>query len=207
MVRIICSFLVLAAGSWSFAQNVDPGKMQVEFFKEDVTMTVTDSTSAVSGVYYFRNNTEKDKPYTVMFPFHVDGGTQFPYEIRAYTVNGGDTLDIDVEVLDSLNAVRLGVPLKPKEVTVWHLDYIQRIGTDYARYILTTTSAWKKPLEEANFKFIIPTDFSIVEIWPKTQAVRRIIGKSEGEPARLELTSRQTDFMPNQDMRIVWDKK
>lgn len=207
MIRIICSLLVLGAGSWSFAQGTDPGKGQVEFFKEEITMTVTDSTTAVSGVYYFRNNTEKDRPYTVFFPFYVDPAVSFPHRIDAYAIDDGDTLTIDFETLDSLNAVRLGIPLKPNEVTVWHLDYIQRIESDYARYILTTTRAWKKPLEQADFKFIIPTDFAILEIWPKPSGVRRIVGATADEPARLELTSRQFDFMPGQDMKIAWDKQ
>lgn len=207
MIRIICLLLALAAASTSFAQYADPRSSQVEFFKEDVTMTVTDSTSAVSGVYYFRNNTEKDRPFTVMFPFYVDDAISFPHEIRAYTIDEGDTLAIGTEVLDSLNSVRMSIPMKPKEVTVWYLDYTQRIESDYATYILTTTHAWGKPLQEADFRFIIPTNFSILEIWPKAQGVRRVKGASEGEPAHLELTSHQTDFMPLQNMKITWDKE
>jgi len=190
----------LIAGAVLLAQGGDPGNSQVEFFKEEITMTVTDSTSSISGVYYFRNNTEKDKPFSVVFPFYVDAVSHYPHEIRAYTVNDGDTLIIEPARLEDRNVIRLRIPMKPKEVTIWHLDYSQRIDGSHARYILTSTRAWGKPLEQALYRFVIPTDFEIIDIWPKIDKARRV-------KPNLELWSEKTNFMPSRDMEIFWQRK
>lgn len=191
---------LLIAGAVLLSQGGDLPNRQVEFFKEEITMTITDSTSSISGVYYFRNNTEKDKPFAVAFPFYVDGVSQYPHGIRAYTVNGDDTLTIETEALEGQNAIRMRIPMKPKEVTVWYLDYTQRIESDYARYILTSTSAWGKPLEEATYRFIIPMDYRIIEIWPRADKVRRV-------KPNLEIWCEKINFMPDQDMRIFWERE
>ena len=190
----------LIAGTVLLGQGEDLPNMQVEFFKEEITMTVTDSTSAISGVYYFRNNTERDKPFSVVFPFYVDAVSHYPHEIRAYTVNDSDTLIIESTPLEDGNAIRLRIPMKPKEVTVWNLDYSQRIEGSHARYILTSTGAWGQPLEEALYRFIIPTDFEIIDIWPRVDKARRV-------KPNLELWCEKTNFMPSRDMEIFWDRK
>ncbi len=190
----------LIAGAVLLGQGENPRKRQVEFFKEEITMAVTDSTSSISGVYYFRNNTEKDRPYSVVFPFYVDGVSHYPHEIRAYAVDGDDTLTVETEALEGQNAIRLRIPMKPEAVTIWHLDYTQRIESDYARYILTSTSAWGKPLEEATYRFIIPMDYRIIEIWPQADKARRV-------KPNLEMWCEKINFMPDQDMRIFWDRE
>ena len=181
-------------------QGENPRSRQVEFFKEEITMSVTDSSSSISGVYYFRNNTEKDRPYSVVFPFYVDGVSHYPHEIRAYTVTDGDTLVIEPAHLEGRNVIRLRIPMKPKEVTVWYLDYTQRIESDYARYILTSTSAWGQPLEEATYRFLIPAGYRIIEIWPKADKARRI-------KLTIEMWCEKINFIPDQDMRIFWDRE
>jgi hypothetical protein len=191
---------LLITGAMLLGQGGDPGDKQVEFFKEEITMTVTDSTSAISGVYYFRNNTEKDKPFSVAFPLYVDDVSQYPYQMKAYMVNDGDTLVIEPTRLEDQNAVRLRIPMKPKEVTIWHLDYAQRIGGSHATYILTSTAAWGQPLEEALYRFVIPADFEIIDIWPKVDKVRKV-------KPNLELWCEMTDFMPSRDMEIYWQRK
>ncbi len=190
----------LITGAVLLGQGGDPRNRQVEFFKEEITMTITDSTSSISGVYYFRNNTEKDKPLAVAFPFYIDGVSHYPHEIRAYAVDGDDTLTIETEVLEGQNAIRMRIPMKPEKVTVWYLDYSQRIESDYARYILTSTSAWGKPLEEATYRFNIPADYRIIEIWPKADKASRV-------KPNLEIWCEKIDFMPDQDMRIFWDRE
>lgn len=191
---------ILLAGGVLLGQGENPRKRQVEFFKEEITMAITDSTSSISGVYYFRNNTEKDKPYAVAFPFYVDGVSHYPHEIRAYTVDGDDTLTIETEALEGRNTIRMRIPLKPNQVTIWYLDYTQRIESEYARYILTSTSAWGQPLEEATYRFIIPMNYGIIETWPRVDKVRKV-------KPNLEIWCEKINFMPDQDMRIFWDRE
>ena len=191
---------LLNAGAVLLGQGGDPGSSQVDFFKEEITLSIDDSTASVSGIYYFRNNTEKDKPFSVVFPLYVDAVSHYPHEIRAYTVNDGDTLIIEPTRLEDGNVIRLRIPMRPKEVTIWHLDYAQRIEGSHARYILTSTRAWGKPLEEALYRFVIPADFEIIDIWPKVDKVRKV-------KPNLELWCEKSDFMPSRDMEIYWQRK
>ena len=171
----------------------------VDFFKEKITLTVSDSVATVNGIFYFRNNRDRDKPFPVLFPFYVDSVTHFPREINAYIINDNDTLTVNFEPLVERGAIRMGIPMKSNAVTVWHLDYSQRIESPRARYILTSTSAWKKPLEEASYYFIVPENFKVVSVWPEPD-------NSGGDEIKT-LWCHKTNFMPKRDMEITWKRK
>ena len=172
----------------------------VDFFKEEITLTVSDSQAAINGIFYFRNNTDRDRPFPIIFPFYVDSLTSYPDKINAYTINGGDTAAINFEALAGRRAIRMAVPMKPKGVTVWYLDYTQKIDSPHARYILTSTAAWKKPLEEATYYFVMPETFNVISVWPEPDSTK-ISG------AKKILKCERKNFMPERDMEIIWEQK
>jgi hypothetical protein len=173
------------------------GNSPVDFFTEEITLSVSDSISQISGIYYFRNNTSNDKPFTAMFPFYVDSLSAFPDKIRAYIVTAGDTAEIDYRPIIERDAIVLQIPLVPNGVTSWHLDYSQRISFHRAVYIITSTAAWKKPLEEATYRFVVPARFDSVLVWPEPDSTKRI-------GSNIEYISHKTNFMPQRDMEIIW---
>jgi hypothetical protein len=189
----------LLAGSAFVGQPPATLAPPVDFFKEEITLAVDEGVATVHGVFYFRNNTDRERPFPVIFPFHTDSLTQFPHEIRAFTINEKDTVAINYEALMERGAIRMAVPMKANDVTIWHLDYTQEIESSRAKYILTSTSAWKKPLEEAVYRFEFPRSFDINYVWPETDSV------IDGD--RITLLSRRTDFMPQQDMEIIWERR
>jgi len=171
----------------------------VDFFKEEITLTVSDSQAAINGIFYFRNNTDRDRPFPIIFPFYVDSLTSYPDKINAYTINDGDTAAIAFEPVVERDCIRMAVPMKPKGVTIWYLDYSQRIEAPRARYILTSTAAWKKPLEEATYYFNLPASFNVISVWPEPDSVR-------GEKTKT-LRCHKTNFIPERDMEIIWEQK
>ena len=191
--------ILLILGGICLGQQTHRGP--VEFFKEEITLTILDSTASVSGIYYFRNNTDNSTPFTIIFPFYVDSACSFPDKIRAFAADGDDTLDLDVSRrVAAENAVRLDIPMTPGNVAKWHLEYSQRIRTPHARYILTTTAGWGEPLEEATYKFVVPRDYRILSIWPRPDSTRM-----EGEFAIYR--SAMKSFMPQRDMEISWQRR
>ena len=172
----------------------------VDFFREEITIEISDSVAAVLGVYYFRNNTGRDRPFPVIFPFYVDSVTSYPDKINAYTIDGDDTLTINFKPLVERDCVRMAVPMKPKAVTVWYLEYRQRIEAPHARYILTSTAAWKKPLEEATYRFIAPVSYDITSVWPEPDNTE-IAGENK------IFKSERKNFMPERDMEIIWERQ
>jgi hypothetical protein len=200
----ILSFIILLIFVSLSAIAQDKGSPRssspVDFFKEEITFTVKDSASSVSGIYYFRNNTERGGKMPIMFPFYVDSASVFPDTIIAYTLNSKDTTWLDVQNAQGQNAVTVEIPMTPHGITVWHLDYAQDILKAKATYILTSTSAWGKPLEDATYRFIVPASYDSVQAWPEPDST--IILKDHRE-----LLAHRTNFMPKQNMTIEWKSK
>jgi hypothetical protein len=172
----------------------------VDFYKEEITLAVNDSESSVNGIYYFRNNTEKAGNFPVIFPFYVDSLSLFPYSIKPYAVDSSKTVSLDFESIEKLGSISLAIPLKPHSVTIWHLDYVQKIKARQARYIITSTNAWGRPLQEATYRFIAPANCDSIKTWPPADS-------SFKEGGRLIFLSHQKDFLPKQEMEISWRKK
>jgi hypothetical protein len=170
----------------------------VEFFKEEVTLTVNDSASVVSGIYYFRNNQDYTGVFPVAFPFHIDSLSLYPDSMSAYFVNDTDTLPIGIRSDKSRKMAVLNIPLISKQVTCWHFDYSQKISSSRAVYIITSTASWGKPLEDAIYRFIVPAKFKNITVWPDADTI--IIHENY-----LEYLSHKTNFMPRRDMEIKWE--
>ena len=170
----------------------------VDFFKEEITLTVSDSSSNISGIYYFRNNTSKTGNFTVMFPFYVDSLSLFPDTIAAYYFENADTIPISIRQIPKQEMVVLNIPLKDRGITCWHLDYSQKILSSRAVYIITSTASWGKPLEDAKYRFLVPAKYKNISVWPEADTVIN-------HDSYMEYYSHKVNFMPWRDMEIKWD--
>jgi hypothetical protein len=196
IISIIFISQVCLAQNKNMTRPVSP----IDFFKESITLSVDESTASVSGIYYFRNNSDNAGRMPILFPFFVDSTSIFPDTMCAYIVNEKDTTYLDCRNTGQHEAVMIAIPLSPNCTTVWHLDYRQKIFGPRATYILTSTGAWGKPLEEATYRFIVPKAFKDVQIWPEADSTL-VKGKSQ------EYLAHRIDFMPGQDMTIHWKSK
>ncbi len=178
------------------AQHASP----VDFFKEEITLTISDSFANVAGTYYFRNNTERNGKMPVLFPFYVDSLSPYPDSLNAYIINGNDTTRLDYRNAVAQNAIMIGIPLVPKQITTWNLDYRQRILASKATYVLTSTAAWGKPIEEATYRFIVPDSLKDIRFWPEPDTV---IDKDN----KCEYRAQRSNFMPTRNMEIEWKAK
>lgn len=201
----IVTILLIIAFDYSYSQEKDtpeqiPYKAMVDFFKEEITLKVTDYLVLVEGVYYFLNNTDREMVFPVIFPFYVDSLSLYPHFIDAYIVSENMTAKLEFEHTKSYKGIKLGIPLKPGEVTTWHLDYRQKLKAPQARYILTSTGTWSKPLEEATYYFIVPETFTDVKTWPEADTIYTV------DQTRVYKAMRH-NFMPTKDMEIFWERK
>ena len=205
MKVIITSILIGLAAfvqSTVFSQDNSPDKqvftkLIVDFFKEEITLSVTDSMASVEGVYYFRNNTDKDFDFPVLFPFYVDSLTLYPHAINAYLVKNKNLQSLKFRQMSNFEGISIRIPLKAGEVMSWRLDYSQKLKANRAVYIITSTAAWHKPLEEATYYFKASETFTDIEIWPEADTTYR-------ENGNIVFKCRREDFMPEQDMEINW---
>ena len=177
-----------------------PGSSSVDFYKEEITVTVDDSVASIKGIYYFQNNTQKEGQFPVMFPFYVDSLSLFPVNISAYVMDGVKAETLAYRAMPEASSITLRVPLKPNLTTIWRLDYSQKILAPHARYILTSTASWKMPLAEATYRFIVPADWENVTVWPTADTMIAHGGLKT-------YSCNRKDFMPKQDMEISWRRK
>jgi hypothetical protein len=84
-----------------------------------------------------------------------------------------------------------------REVAV---NYRQKLAGSSARYILTTTRSWGRPLEEAEFFIELPHDLEIVSLSYSG------FEKWSGE-GKVVSHMRKEDFMPDADLVVNWRKK
>jgi hypothetical protein len=175
-------------------------KSSVEFYKEEITLTVNDSEATVHGIYYFRNNTDRSGDFPALFPFYVDSLSLFPHYIKAYLIDSAKTVSLSFRTIEKAGSISLAIPIKPQSTTIWYLDYTQRIKSTHARYIITTTNAWGKPLLEATYRFIAPSDYDSIRTWPTADSIYK-------DEAEIVILCHRKNFLPQQDMEISWIKK
>ena len=199
---LMSTILLLTLGVTASGQKNarTPRNSAIDFYKEDIVLTVSDSEAVISGTYWFRNPTEMHIPYPVSFPFYVDSTSLFPDGISAYIKNDSTITQIPFMKYKIAKSIGIRVPMTAKGTTIWHLDYSQKILSPHARYILTSTAAWGKPLENATYKFIVPASFDSVRVWPNADTVY-----NQGDQ-KIYLCHK-VNFMPKRDMEIFWKTK
>jgi hypothetical protein len=174
----------------------DGPKKPVEFFAEEITLSVDDSSATVTGIFHFRNRTSMQGKYSCIFPFYVDSLSAYPDSIAAATL-GPDGSPIEVRQNKDKGAAVLKVPLTPDTITTWRITYKQNIRGRSARYILTSTQDWGRPLDEATYCIIVPSKFDSVSVWPEQDSVAR-----RGD--LVEFWAHRKNFMPDKDMQVTW---
>lgn len=191
-------FIVLW-GLWPLdaAETMAQPLRPVEFIGEHITMQVSQDTVAIHGIYTFRNRTSVSQRCRVVFPFHVDEFSEYPNDMRAFVVEGADTLGIDLYPALASNSARLAVPVRANAEVAWHLLYRQRINSAYARYILTSTREWGRSLDTATYRFVVPAHYEETITWPPAT----LVGIHDGWRV-LECT--REDFLPERDMVVMW---
>jgi hypothetical protein len=195
-LNIVLLVIILTPFCWG--QKSDTLKAPVDFFKEQITLKIDDSTCYISGVYYFRNNRDYTGTFPVAFPFYIDSLTLYPDTMAAYFIDNLDTLPISTRRNIKGGLAVLNIPVKSREITCWHLDYKQRIKSSRAVYIITSTASWGKPLEDATYEFIVPANYKNIVTWPEPDTIIN-------QDSYFEYISHKTDFMPRHDMEIKWD--
>jgi len=191
--------IILLLTNSIMANDNDAPRRPVDFFAEEITLAVDDGFVTIAGIYHFRNNTAHEGNYPIMFPFYVDSLSSFPDKIEGSLI-GTDTATLNIREMADRNGAMIDIPLMPNAVTIWRLDYRQRITGNSARYILKSTQSWGQPLEEATYKFVIPSHFADVRTWPEADSIAE-------ESGLCKFWAHRKDFMPLEDMTINWTSK
>jgi len=134
---------------------------------------------------------------SLMYPFPADPrmGQARPVrlEIRA---PGGDWVPVEHALLPNASGLRCRVPLLSVDTLEFHAVYRQELIESYARYIVTTTRAWGKPLRRARFTVCLPAGMELAEASYPFAA-----DTTAPAPRYAFLTE---DFWPERDIVVEW---
>jgi len=150
MKNLILTSLLLISGLSSFSQKI-------EFFKEDLKFSLNGELFVVDGLYYFRNTTDTEVKQMLFYPFpdvEVYGEIAFIQITKA-----NDTISQLATQTSKGSLFKVQIPANAE--SSFHISYGQKLKSDKAKYIITTTQKWGNPFEQADYRLEIPSSLSI----------------------------------------------
>jgi len=180
------SSAVVALLGFSFLLGWSP---VARFEREQITILVHRDHVIVDGIYFYRNP----------FPFAIVQGLSIP--LPADDVHP-IPVDLEVEELSPRHQVlnprniwgrpRFDLSIQRNETVCLHVHYYQQAPSADARYILTTTQPWLRPLETGEYRLILQEVTLLQSNYPLVNTV--------GGVAQF----RKVQFMPREDWVFSW---
>jgi hypothetical protein len=157
-------------------------------------MMVSAAGIRVEGLYIFANNSSAAHHQGLFYPFPVDS---LHPEIADITVTvDGDT--IAFQRVD--DGVGFFIDIPARATSSFVVSYGQNSLDSSACYILTTTTAWDRPLERAAFEIHVPADLEL--LWVSYE----IDSESDSRGTKIYEFIRE-DFMPEKDLCVRWKSR
>lgn len=151
-MKYLLSTIILFISPFSFSQSL-------QFVKEKINFEITESEFVVDATYYFRNNSSDTIKQYMLYPFPENS------ELGKVTSVEGSAVypERDLAVIKNFNqkAAHFRLKIYPDDTAVTHIVYKQEITNRKAEYILTSTKAWNKSLEKADFTLKVPIHLKI----------------------------------------------
>ncbi|MBD3232678.1 MAG: hypothetical protein GF315_03030 [candidate division Zixibacteria bacterium] len=199
---LLIIFFVSVFAQDQFVTPQEGSEMQsgkpVDFYREKIIMWVYPDMVEVEGIYYFRNKRDKAMKFPIIYPFPLDEYHHRPDSVSVVFSCGLTESGINYKLNTSGSFASYALELLPGENNVMTVFYRQKLKGNLARYILTTTSAWGKPFELAEYEVYTSIELPGAEInYPCDSDTTK--GKM-----RKCVFSRK-DFYPDRDIIVNWD--
>ena len=174
-----------------------PTNGNVLFLKENITVLVSPpDTVIVNGEYFFGNVDSNNIVTPLYYPFPIDTATNYPTLIIVKDARTGKPIEFD----RSDQGINFQVKVKKGDTSRVTVNYKQHVLKPQGRYILTTTSAWERPLDDSRYSVSVPRETTLAYLSYACDSV--------------EVTSKnliyhffRTNFMPDRDLIFTWTKR
>jgi len=168
----------------------------LRFDSEEIFLRVIQDSLEVEGFYHFLCRPDWGGPALLFYPYPADsllGGARTVL-LKARSQGGQWRTAEFSEVAEQ--GARWRIPGPFGDSLHVRTIYRQRILATYARYIVTTTSAWNEPLRRARFEILLPPGARSPEFsFPFSPEER------SGETVWIYETR---DFLPDRDISVRW---
>lgn len=186
-MRAVCTFtlcIVIAFGAVAHAQGV-------KFSRERIRVAVAPGGIHVDAAYIFTNAASAPRHQALYYPFPVDSLHPYPDDVAV------DCDGSEVAFHRQGYGVVFSIEVPARGQAVMHVFYGQESGDSSACYILTTTAAWRSPLEVARFEITVPDSLELADVSYPVDDVVKVDG------ARVHVIDRE-DFLPERDLCFRW---
>ena len=129
-----------------------------DFYREDLTFILDDSSFTVTGYYYFLNTSEEDKKMDMLYPYPASDDYGKITDVYAYK-HGNPLKNALLHYNDK--AAIINLEIDAGETTMIRIGYTQELTGNKAEYILMSTKSWGQSLKEVNYTLIAPHELKI----------------------------------------------
>jgi hypothetical protein len=167
----------------------------LHFFREHVTVEPSDGRVRVVGIYHFRNESDRPLETGIRYPFPVDRNHMNPFRVRVWEFVNDEPRPVGFVHGDMSVAWRM--EFSPREERSVRVEYVQEIKRNRATYIVTTTQAWRRPIDLAEFEFRVPAHLEDVELSFEPD-------RADVEGDTIVYYMRAESFLPDADLTVTW---
>lgn len=196
-IALACGLVAADEAQRRPARSAFAHSLPIVFDSEQIALNILGDSLEVRGRYLLRCQGRGEGEIPLLYPFPRDsllGGWRFvSLAVRA----GAAALPAPArwEALPGQWAVRWWLPPCASDTLIAEAVYRQALRGEYARYIVTTTRAWERPLRRAEFEIRLPAGAEPVEFsFPFAPAVEA--------PGLYRYEA--MDFLPDHDIVVRW---
>jgi len=162
---------------------------KANFFKEDITFRIDGNFMDVEGYYWFANTSSASIKSEIYYPF-ANYCNEDIDSIRIYNITAGINTNYRY---DNIRGISFNLFITPYDTVIFQIGYRQKIVGDSAVYFLRTTQSWNKPLDQAEYKLLMPDSLFIRRFSYSPDKFYKIQGKKI-------YYWKMNNFMPEQDL-------
>lgn len=169
----------------------------VSFDSEWIRISILGDSLEVRGTYFLLCGDQAGARVSLLYPFPRDTllGAARMVSLHA-GVDRADLAAIRWQAVPLMPGIRFETPACAADTIFLEAVYRQALTTSYARYIVTTTRGWHRPLRHARFDIRLPEGASPTEFSFPFEAVE----DSTGRYYTYEVDS----FYPDRDILVRW---
>ncbi len=178
----------------TFACSLTSG--QIGFLREHLTVSVSGESCSLDGDYYFKNSASRPAGCSIFYPLISRPDLPYPDSILVLA----DSASTPIGFEKTSESILFYLDLKPEETRKIRVQYRQRTPLQKFEYILTSTRAWGKPLELAEFRIVVPDSFQLTSCSPSYDT-------NEKNGHTMVYHVRRQHFMPTSNLSLQWTRR
>jgi hypothetical protein len=192
--------LALLAGGAHAQKDPLASAFPLRFDSEWIRLYIVGDSLEVRGTYWLVCRRPGTERIPLFYPFPRDslmGGARM-VSVDAGRVGDAVEWQVAFDRIPGVWGVRWWVPPCTSDTIAVESVYRQKILTNYARYIVTTTKHWDRPLRRARFEIHLPPGAEPIEFsFPFT---------ARKGPGEVVYDYEATEFLPDHDITVRWRK-